>query len=209
MESERRLIDISQPVDAHVGVWPGDTPFHWNFTWSLDAGDSCNVSSVTTSPHNGTHADAPLHFMAGAPSIGEVELHRYVGPCWVVDGPRGGEVGVEHLREVDVRRFPRVLVRTRDDDSNAFPDGFVSLSAAAARWLVDNGALLIGLDTPSMDRIDSKTLPAHHTLLPARIAILENLRLATVDPGAYELIALPLRWMGLDASPVRAVLRDL
>ena len=129
-----RLIDISQPVDASVGVWPGDTPFRWEFTWSLAGGSSCNVPSVTTSPHNGTHADAPLHFLDGAPSIGEVELERYVGPCWVIDGPREDQIAVDHLRDVDVARYPRLLVRTRDEASNSFPDSFVSLSAPAARW---------------------------------------------------------------------------
>lgn len=207
--SARRIIDISQAVDADVGVWPGDTPFSFDFAWSLAAGDSCNVSRITTSPHNGTHADAPLHFLADGASIGEVDLHRYLGPCVVVDGPRQGTIDVAHLASIDVTVTPRVLVRTRDDDSRDFPSDFVSFAPEAAQWLVDRGALLLGLDTPSVDRVDSKELPTHHTLLPARMAILENLRLSHVEPGTYELIALPLRWMGLDASPVRAVLRTL
>lgn len=208
MESGR-LIDISQPVDRSVGTFPGDTPFSWEFTWSLSAGDSCNVSRVVTSPHNGTHADAPLHFEDGAPGIGDVDLDRYVGPCWVVDGPRRGLLRPEHIDDVDVRRYPRLLVRTRDHDDTAFPDDFVALDPTAARWLVDHDVRLIGLDTPSIDPVDSKDLPSHHTLLPARTAILENLWLSHVEPGPYELIALPLRWQGLDASPVRAVLRTL
>lgn len=202
-----RLIDISQPVDASIGVWPGDTPFSSEFTWSLERGDACNVSRVTTSPHNGTHADAPLHFEAGAPGIGEVPLDAYLGSCVVVDGPRTGTILPAHVEHVDVARTPRVLVRTRDDDGNAFPETFVSYSPEAARSLVERGVRLLGIDTPSVDAVDSKDLPSHHTLLPARTAILENLQLAHVEPGVYELIALPLRWTGLDASPVRAVLR--
>lgn len=204
-----RIIDISQPVDADVGVWPGDTPFSFEFTWKLAEGAPCNVSCVTTSPHNGTHADAPLHFLADGASIGEVDLHRYLGPCVVVDGPRTGTIEPEHLADVDVTATPRILVRTRDDASTAFPKGFVSFSPAAAAWLVERGALLLGLDTPSVDAVDSKDLPSHHTVLPASMAILENLQLAHVEPGTYELVALPLRWMGLDASPVRAVLRTV
>ena len=204
-----RLIDISQPVDPSIGTFPGDTPFSWEFTWSLAAGDSCNVSRVVTSPHNGTHADAPLHFEDGATGIGDVELDRYVGPCWVVDGPREGLLQPEHLRSIDVDTYPRLLVRTRDDARTGFPDDFVALDPSAARWLVDHEIRLIGLDTPSIDPVDSRELPSHHTLLPARTAILENLQLAHVEPGPYELIALPLRWQGLDASPVRAVLRTL
>lgn len=206
---DRRIIDISQAVDADVGVWPGDTPFSFDFTWKLADGDACNVSRVTTSPHNGTHADAPLHFLADGASIGEVDLHRYLGPCVVVDGPRTGAILPSHLTGIDVAATPRVLVRTRDENSNAFPEPFVSFAPEAAAWLVERGALLLGLDTPSVDAVDSKDLPSHHTVLPADMAILENLQLAHVEPGVYELIALPLRWMGLDASPVRAVLRTL
>ena len=202
-----RIIDISQPVDASVGVWPGDTPFSAEFTWSLAGGDACNVSRVTTSPHNGTHADAPLHFLDGAPGIGDVPLDAYLGPCVVVDGPREGAILPEHVADVDVGATPRVLVRTRDENGTDFPERFVSFSPEAARALVDRGAVLLGLDTPSVDAVDSKDLPAHHTLLPTRTAILENLQLAHVEAGVYELIALPLRWTGLDASPVRAVLR--
>jgi arylformamidase len=100
-------------------------------------------------------------------------------------------------------------VRTRDTADAAFPEQFVSLSPEAARFLTTAHARLIGLDTPSMDPFDSKDLPAHKTLAQARIAILENLVLAHVTPGRYELLALPLRWEGLDASPVRAALRVL
>jgi arylformamidase len=204
-----RLIDISQPVSPSTGAWPGDTPFSYRWTWSMDRGDSCNVSAVQASPHVGTHADAPLHFDPQGPGIGEVELERYCGPCWVMDGPTQGLVGPRGLAGCDFARTPRVLLRTRPQIDQEFPRAFVALAPDAARYLVDRGALLVGLDTPSIDPFDSKDLPSHHILAAARIAILENLVLAHVQPGPYELIALPLRWMGLDASPVRAALRPL
>lgn len=203
------LIDISQPVSPRTGAWPGDTPFSFRWTWSMEDGSSCNVSAVTASPHVGTHADAPVHFDPSGPGIDAVELDRYVGPCRVVDGPRTGLIQPEHLEGIDWASTPRLLVRTRDRADVVFPDRFVALSPAAAQALHDAGARLIGLDTPSMDRFESKDLPAHKTLARARIAILENLVLAHVAPGPYELLALPLRWEGLDASPVRAVLRVL
>ena len=206
---ERRIIDISQPVDATTSVWPGDTPFSSEFRWDMDQGASCNVSRITTSPHNGTHADAPLHFLPGAAGIGALPLGPYLGPCVLIDGPRQGLIEPRHFDGIDLANTPRILVRTRDDAGTEFPTNFVSLSGDAARWLADHGALLIGLDTPSMDPFDSKTMDAHHALLGARVAILENLVLAHVEPGYWELIALPLRWSGLDASPVRAVLREL
>ena len=241
MSDHRPVIDISQPVSPATGAWPGDTPFSFRWTWSMARGDSCNVSAVQASPHVGSHADAPLHFEPGAPGIGEVELHRYLGPCWVVDGPAAGLVTPADLAGVDLARYPRVLLRTRpaspaatpaagspatpgpgnpsapgagptalpDQPDVAFPSSFVALSPAAAHYLAERGALLVGLDTPSIDPFESKDLPSHHVLAQARVAILENLVLGHVAPGAYELIALPLRWLGLDASPVRAVLRPI
>jgi len=203
------LIDISQPVSSANGAWPGDTPFSFRWTWSMENGSSCNVSAITASPHVGTHADAPLHFDPAGPSVGEVELDRYIGPCWVTDGPVEGLVHPHHIEGIDLARYPRLLFRTRLDDGVGFPSKFVALSPAVAHALAEQDVRLVGLDTPSMDPFDSKELPAHHALSRARIAILENLVLAHVEPGPYELIALPLRWMGLDASPVRAVLRRL
>jgi arylformamidase len=202
------LIDITQPVSPATGAWPGDTPFSFTWTWSLGEGDSCNVSAITASPHVGTHADAPLHFDPEGPSIGEVDLEPYVGPCWVLQGPRDRDVEPRDLEGVDFERYPRLLIRTQDSAAQEFPDSFVALTPEAAEYLSEAGARLIGLDTPSMDRFDSKDLPAHKSLARARIAILENLVLWHVAPGPYELLALPLRWEGLDASPVRAVLRS-
>lgn len=203
-----RIIDISQPVDASTGVWPGDSPFHAEFTWDMGAGASCNVSRITTSPHNGTHADAPLHYLRGAAGIGDVDLNPYLGRCIVVDGPRTGQVTTADLYGIDLAKNPRILVRTHQSTDTGFRKEFVSLAPEAADWLASSGALLIGLDTPSMDPFESKTMDAHHALLGGGVAILENLLLAHVEPGEYELIALPLRWPGLDASPVRAVLRE-
>jgi arylformamidase len=155
----------------------------------------------------GTHADAPFHFLPGSPGIGDCDLDPYVGPCWVLDGPRQGQILPEHFADVDLARHPRLLVRTRAEDRIDFEEDFVSLSVDAARELRERGARLIGLDTPSMDPFESQEMLAHHALLEGGIALLENLLLAEVKPGPYELIALPLRWPGLDASPVRAVLR--
>ena len=213
MSSTPRLIDISQPVSPRSGTWPGDMPFAYKWTWSLQKGESCNVAAVRMSPHVGTHADAPLHFLADAPSIGEMELERYCGPCWVLDGPRDRHVEAEDLAAVDTSTHPRILVRTLPAGSTADPDvfseDFVALTPGAAEWLHEHNASLIGLDTPSMDPFDSKGLPAHKSLAAAQIAILENLVLGHVEPGPYELFAFPLKWEGLDASPVRAVLRSL
>lgn len=203
----RRLLDISQPVDASTACWPGDTPFSSEWVMHLAKGDAVTVSRVTMSPHDGTHADAPNHFLRGAPGIGEVPVERYVGPCRVVDRPGSGPITGEEARRWRVRRGERILVRTRRRvDPSVFPARFAHLTGESARVLAGAGAVLFGIDTPSVDRRDSRTMDAHLALLGGGVAILENLDLSKAKPGRYRLIAPPLRLRGLDAAPVRALL---
>jgi arylformamidase len=148
------------------------------------------------SPHVGTHADAPAHVLAGGPAIGEVPLEAYVGPARVIDLPVRGEVGADALPPRSLR-VARVLFRTR---------GKAFLSPLAALRLVERGAILVGTDALSIDPADAEDLPAHRTLLSRGVALLEHLALDAVAPGDYQLVALPLRFDALDASPVRAIL---
>ena len=202
-------IDISQPVRPASGVFPGDTKFSYTWKWDQRRGASCNVAAIETSAHVGTHADAPLHFRLDGLSIGEVPIEPYVGACVVREGPADGLVQRSHLLGIDLRATPRLLLKTHLRSDTDFPQRFVALSVEAAEFLAGNGCVLIGLDTPSVDPVASKSMEAHHTLGRKGVAILENLQLAHVSPGVYELIALPLRWIGLDAAPVRAILRPL
>ena len=202
-----RLLDVSQPVDASIACWPGDTPFSSEWAAHIAKGDAVTVSRVTMSPHNGTHADAPCHFLLGAPGIGEVPVERYVGPCRVVERFGNGPITESEARRWRVRRGDRVLVRTRRRlDPSVFPARFAHLTGASAGVLARAGAVLFGIDTPSVDHRDSKTMDAHKTLLGGGIAILENLDLTKAKPGRYRLIAPPARYRGLDAAPVRALL---
>ena len=202
-----RLLDVSQPVDPSVAPWPGDTPFSSEWVSHLDAGASVTVSRITTSPHNGTHADAPCHFLPGAPGIGEVPVEKYVGPCRVVERPGNGPLTGAEVRRWRVRRGERILVRTRRRvDPSRFPARFAHLAPEAARALAAAGAALFGIDTPSVDRRDSRTMEAHRALLAGGVAILENLDLSAARPGRYRLLAAPVRYRGLDAAPVRALL---
>jgi arylformamidase len=203
----RRLIDISQPVDGSVAAWPGDTPFSATFVCEVAAGASVTVSRVTTSPHNGTHADAPSHFVAGAAGIGEVPVEKYVGPCRVVERIGDGPIAAAEVRRWRVRRGERILVRSRRKvDPRVFPARFAHLDGESAAALAEAGAVLFGIDTPSVDHRDSKTMDAHRGLLAGGVAILENLDLSRVKPGRYRLLAAPVRYAGLDAAPVRALL---
>ncbi len=202
-----RLLDVSQPVDARTACWPGDTPFSSERVMDLARGDAVTVSRVTMSPHDGTHADAPSHFLRGAPGIGEVAVEKYVGPCRVVERIGNGPLTGAEARRWRVRRGERILVRTRRRvDPTVFPARFAHLTGESARVLAAAGAVLFGIDTPSVDHRDSKTMDAHHALLGGGVAILENLDLSKAKPGRYRLIAPPLRYRGLDAAPVRALL---
>lgn len=204
------LIDISQKVTPRSGVFPGDTRFELRKVAEMAKGASCDVGTVTTTLHIGTHADAPSHFAPDAPGIGEVPLERYYGPARVVERLGDAPITAEDVRAWRPMRGMRYLVRTRTHvDPDLFPDAFAHLEPAAAAALADAGVALFGIDTPSVDHRDSKTLDAHKALLRGGVAILENLDLAHVRPGPYELMAFPLRIVGADASPVRAVLRPL
>jgi arylformamidase len=204
-----QVIDISQTLEEGIATWPGDTPFKAFWVMRLESGDSCNVGSVTMSLHTGTHADAPLHFLAGGKTPANLNLETFIGEALVLDLTGVREILPEHLSALAPRVNARVLIKTQTARADRFDDGFAHLSEDAAGLLAELGVRLIGIDTPSVDASDSKQLAAHKILAGAQIAILENLVLAHVMPGRYELISLPLKLAGMDASPVRAVLRSL
>jgi arylformamidase len=204
------LIDISQKVSERSGVFPGDTQFTLRRVAAMDEGASCDVGTITTTLHIGTHADAPRHFARGAAGIGDVALEKYFGPCRVVERLSDDPITAADVARWNVHRGMRYLVKTRRAvDPDVFPDAFAHLAPEAAQALAAAGVELFGIDTPSVDHRDSKTLDAHKALLAGGVAILENLDLAAARPGPYELMAFPLRIPGADASPVRAVLRTL
>ncbi|HEX6201962.1 MAG TPA: arylformamidase [Thermoanaerobaculia bacterium] len=207
------LYDLSPRIEPGFPVWPGDTPFASRLTWQLAAGASVNLSALTTTPHLGSHADAPFHTEPDGATIADLPLAPFLGPCRVVAVPPEPLIEPHHLGDVDPAAPPRLLLKTGSIPPLAagrpFPERFSAISAALARHLAARGTLLVGLDTPSVDPFDSKTLDAHHALAAGGVAILEGLDLSAVPPGLYELIALPLKLAGLDASPVRAVLREL
>jgi arylformamidase len=205
----RRIHDISQPIGPETAVWPGDHGVELAWTMSRRRGDSVNVAAISLTVHAGTHADGPYHYSDLAPAIGELPLDTYVGPALVVDA-RGLDVLDESvLDDVELNGVERVLFRTRGlVDAGHFPMVFAAIAPALAERLGDAGVRLVGTDAPSVDPFDSRTLEAHHALAGRGIAILENLVLGDVTPGRYTLIALPLRLVEADSSPVRAVLLE-
>lgn len=204
------LYDLSPIVRPELPVWPGDTPFSAPLAWSMAEGGTVNVSAITTTPHLGSHADAPFHTEPRGEGIADLPLERYLGPCRVVKVPPQPLIEPRHLEGIDLSSPPRLLLKTESvRDRKTFPERFSAISPELAALLGEKRVLLVGLDTPSVDPFDSKTLDTHHALAKGGVAILEGLVLDGVPEGIYELIALPLRMAGLDASPVRAVLRTL
>lgn len=211
--TEREIIDLTPAVTPQLGVWPGDTPLTREVLCDISRGDNITLSTLRGTVHLGAHADGPNHYGANAPGIGERPLRPYLGPCHVIDAPvaRGTRVQLSDLSvPLGAIRHPRVLLRTSTfPDATAWNEDFAGLSVALIEALAARGVLLIGLDTPSVDLFSSKDLEAHQAFLRHDVAILEGLVLSHVVPGEYELIATPLKLMGFDASPVRAVLRPL
>lgn len=202
------LIDISRNVSERTAVWPGDTPFSRRWVMSLDEGDACSTSTLTLSAHTGTHTDAPCHFVKGERGIAEMPLQAYLGRCRVVHAGDPDRVGPGDLQGLDLAREERLLFRTRGAPGDEeWRDDFAFIDPRVARTAAEAGLRLIGLDTPSVDPMQSKTMEAHKILLAGGVAILEGADLSRVEAGVYELIALPLRIEGGDSSPVRAVLR--
>ena len=203
------LIDISPQVSERIAVWPGDVPFRREVSCSLEKGDNYALSAQHSTLHVGAHADAPSHYAEGAAGIDELALEVFVGPCTLLEvNPAAGEIRPQHLGSEDLS--PRVLFRTAARrDRTVFPAEFGYLTVELVDTLAERGVVLVGLDSPSVDAFDSEDLPVHHALHRRGIANLESLDLEGVPCGRYELIALPLRLAGRDASPVRAVLRDL
>jgi arylformamidase len=203
------LIDISPPLRLGMGVFPGDAAYQVSQTFAIGPGCPVNVSSVAMSTHCGAHADAPLHYDSRGASIDELELGDFIGPARVIDARGAGALcQFEEIASALDGAPPRLLFRLMDRlDPMLWPTGFRALAAEAIEQLAARGTRLIGVDVPSVDPETSKDLPSHMACNRHDIRIVENLMLADVAPGDYELIALPLKLQGLDAAPVRAVLR--
>lgn len=196
------------PVTPRTAAFPGDVCFECGWTCTKREGASVNVGWSRSSPHVGTHVDAPYHYDDQGARVGGLDLDAFVGACIVVDAVGARELGVDLLRGLDLRATPRVLFRTqRRVDPDVFLAEFPVLTDDACAELARGGVKLVGIDAPSFDPADSKQLPVHHLLGRAGIANVENLVLDQAAAGKYELLAPPLSWPEMDAAPLRALLR--
>jgi arylformamidase len=204
------IFDITPPVSPRLQVWPGDTPPSRELLYDMHRGDHITLSTLHATVHLGAHADAPSHYGVDAPTIDECSLDPYLGPCQLLRVNVSPRSRITPDTLCSAIQAPRLLLATGTYPN---PEQFFTDFAALAPELVDylhrQGVKLIGIDTPSVDLFDSQDLPSHRQCLKYGMAILEGLMLKDVPEGLYELIALPLKLVDFDASPVRAVLRPL
>jgi arylformamidase len=206
-----RLYDITRPLARGIPVWPGDTPFDLRVTGRRSEGNAVNITTMTISAHTATHVDAPYHFDDEGVTMEAVDLAAYWGPAQVVTVRKAaGPLTPDDFAGYDLGRAPRLLVHSpaSEADPTVFHPDFAFPSEALADYLGARGIVLYGADGPSMDASDSKTLPGHAAMKRNNILILEGVSLAGVPDGLYELAAFPLKILGGDGSPVRAVLRS-
>jgi arylformamidase len=211
-----KIWDISRTLTDDFAEWPGDEPFRFRLNNEIAKGGTVNVGSIRMSVHNGTHADARFHFDTQGDSVEKVPLEVYLGRATVVDlaasflkSKEKHLIITEDLRPhaEDIAATSRLLIRTRRwANSTVFPNQIPVIAADVPVWLQKNGVRLLGIDLPSMDEIDSKSLQNHHALAHAGIAIIESLDLSDVAAGIYNFAALPLKIAGADGAPLRAVL---
>jgi arylformamidase len=211
-----KIWDISRTLTNDFAQWPGDEPFHYRLTNQMSEGATVNLGAVSMSVHNGTHADARLHFDPTGESMEKASLDLYFGRAAVTDLAQSfiqskdkHLITLEDLRPhaEDIASTSRLLIKTgRWTDSTVFPHRIPVIAADVPAWLQKNGVKLLGVDLPSVDEIDSKSLQNHHALARAGIAILESLDLGEVATGVYNLSALPLKITGSDGAPLRAIL---
>jgi len=207
---EKAIWDISPPISTESPVFPGDTLYSQRWCATIGPGCPVNVSAVTLSPHVGAHADAPLHYDAHGAAIGAVALDAFIGPCRVIHAINCGPlIEWEHIIHAIKNIPPRILVRTYQTAPRQWDNELTAYAPETVEKLADLGVRLIGIDTASIDPAPSKTLESHQVIRRRDMRVLENLVLDNVPEGDYELIALPLKFMQADASPVRAILRSL
>lgn len=205
-----KLIDITVPIDSRLATYPGNTPFALDAIKRIANGDSSNVSALRLSAHAGTHVDAPRHFFDDGTGVEALPLEMLCGRTRVVELTTRRAVTAEDLAGVDLREDVRILLKTHNSrlwGSPEFHQDFIGVTEGGARFLVDRGVKVLGVDYLSVEQYKAPGAPAHHVLLGAGTIVIEGLNLRDVEPGSYEMFCLPLPVVGADGAPARVILR--
>jgi arylformamidase len=210
--TKRKVYDISLTIYPGMLVWPGQPQVAIDNVKSIARGDPNNASLIHIYSHATTHVDAPRHFIPGARSIDAIAPEVLLGPARLFQLPDAHHIDRNLLERLDLKGVERLLFGTRNSAllrKNSFEQDFVSLTEDAARYLVDKGIRLVGIDYLSVEEYQKKGLPTHHILLEAGVVIVEALDLTAVPPGDYELFCLPLKIKDGDGAPARVFLREI
>jgi arylformamidase len=206
-----KLIDVSVPLDAQLPSYPNNTPFSLEAIQRIASGGHSNVSTLHMSAHSGTHVDAPRHFFDDGAGTEALPLELLMGRTRVIDISSRTGIAAEDLDGLDLSDDIRVLFRTRNSQLWGSPDfhpEYVGVTESGAKYLVDHGIKVVGVDYLSVEQFHNPGAPAHHALLGAGVIVIEGLNLRDVEPGIYEMFCLPLRIVGSDGAPARVVLRQ-
>ncbi len=206
-----RLVDASVLLAPGVPTYPGNPEFELRPVKRIAEGGSSNVSELIMGTHTATHVDAPRHFFDDQPGVDALPLDLLIGRARVIEVPIRGGIGREHLAAAGLREDLRVLLRTPNsalwNSSAGFYKDFTYLAEDGARYLVEQGVKVVGIDYLSVEQFKKPGAPAHHALLGSGVIIIEGLNLSDAEAGQYEMYCLPLRIAGADGSPARVVLR--
>lgn len=205
-----KLLDVSVPLTPGLPAYPGNPEFEFQPIKRIADGGSSNVSRLVMGTHTGTHIDAPKHFIDDGIGVDELALNLLIGRTRVVEIPKRGPITADDLAAAGLREDIRVLLKTPNSSlwgSGTFHEDYAHVAASGARYLVEQGVKVVGIDYLSIEQFKSNGAPAHRTLLSNGVIIIEGLNLSEADPGMYEMYCLPLRVTGGDGAPARVVLK--
>ena len=205
-----KLLDVSVPLRQGLPTYPNNPTFELQPIQRIADGGSANVSRLVMGTHSGTHVDAPFHFFDDGIGVDELSLELLIGRARVVDIKSRGGISAEHLEAADLREDLRVLFRTPNSalwNSDTFHEDYAHLTDSGARYLVEQGVKVVGVDYLSIEQYKKPGAPAHRTLLSNGVIIIEGLNLAEAEPGMYEMHCLPLPVTGGDGAPARVILK--
>ncbi len=204
--------DVSVTVRTGLPVWPGNPSVDLTPVQSFPQGDEVTISKLSLGAHTGTHMDAPLHFIQAGKTIDEVPLEIGLGSARVIEIENQEVITVEELEKHTIGAGERLLFKTHNSARDLFAkddftEDYVYISTEAGEYLADKGVMLVGVDYISVGGYQKNAPEVHRALLGNGVWIVEGLGLSQISPGAYDLLCLPLKLKGLEASPVRALLR--
>jgi arylformamidase len=205
-----KLLDVSVPLVAGMPAYPGNPDFELQPVKRIADGGSSNVSRLILGTHTGTHVDAPRHFIDDGATVDALSLDLLIGRARVVDISRRGGIGAEELAEAGLREDLRVLLKTSNSalwNDTHFHHDYTYITEEGARYLVEQGVKVIGVDYLSVEQYKKAGAPAHRALLSQGVVIIEGLNLSEAEPGMYEMYCLPLRVAGGDGGPARVILK--